>query len=152
MNNFFDLIGRIFISSIFLFSGINKIFNFDNTIQWMESYGLNGILLYPAIILEIIMPILIIVGYQTKIAAVLLLLFSITTALIFHNDLSNQMQLIAFSKLISTSSAICEIALLSAKIVCLALAIIVDLSFKFYIFFRIKKSYIFRYTKQANLL
>ena len=41
MNNFFDLIGRIFISSIFLFSGINKIFNFDNTIQWMESYGLN---------------------------------------------------------------------------------------------------------------
>ena len=98
MNNFFDLIGRIFISSIFLFSGINKIFNFDNTIQWMESYGLNGILLYPAIILEIIMPILIIVGYQTKIAAILLLLFSITTALIFHNDLSNQMQLIAFLK------------------------------------------------------
>ena len=98
MINFFDLIGRIFISSIFLFSGINKIFNFDNTIQWMESYGLNGILLYPAIILEIIMPILIIVGYQTKIAAVLLLLFSIATALIFHNDLSNQMQLIAFLK------------------------------------------------------
>ena len=98
MNNFFDLIGRIFISSIFLFSGINKIFNFDNTIQWMESYGLNGILLYPAIILEIVMPILIIVGYQTKIAAILLLLFSITTALIFHNDLSNQMQLIAFLK------------------------------------------------------
>ena len=98
MNNFFDLIGRIFISSIFLFSGINKIFNFDNTIQWMESYGLNGMLLYPAIILEIVMPILIIVGYQTKIAAILLLLFSITTALIFHNDLSNQMQLIAFLK------------------------------------------------------
>ena len=98
MNNFFDLIGRIFISSIFLFSGINKILNFDNTIQWMESYGLNGILLYPAIILEIVMPILIIVGYQTKIAAILLLLFSITTALIFHNDLSNQMQLIAFLK------------------------------------------------------
>ena len=98
MNNFFDLIGRIFISSIFLFSGINKILNFDNTIQWMESYGLNGMLLYPAIILEIVMPILIIVGYQTKIAAILLLLFSITTALIFHNDLSNQMQLIAFLK------------------------------------------------------
>ena len=98
MNNFFDLIGRIFISSIFLFSGINKILNFDNTIQWMESYGLNGMLLYPAIILEIVMPILIIVGYQTKIAAILLLLFSITTALIFHNDLSNQMLLIAFLK------------------------------------------------------
>jgi len=44
------------------------------------------------------MPVLIIVGYQTKIAAVLLLLFSISTAFIFHNDFSNQIQLIAFLK------------------------------------------------------
>ena len=98
MINLFDLIARIFISSIFLFSGINKIFNFDNTVQWMEGFGVNGLLLYPTIILEIIMPVLIIVGYQTKIAAVLLLIFSILTAFIFHNELSNQMQLIAFLK------------------------------------------------------
>jgi len=106
MVNLFDLIARIFISSIFLFSGISKILNFENTIQWMESYGVNGILLYPAIILEILMPVLIIVGYHTKIAAFLLLLFSISTALIFHNDFSNQIQLIAFLKNISLAGGL----------------------------------------------
>ena len=37
MANFFDLIGRIMISAIFLFSGINKIFNYDGTVGWMEA-------------------------------------------------------------------------------------------------------------------
>ena len=98
MINLFDLVARIFISSIFLISGVNKIFSFDNTVQWMESFGVNGILLYPSIVLEVVMPLLIIVGYQTRFAAVLLLLFCISTAFIFHNDLSNQLQLIAFLK------------------------------------------------------
>jgi len=98
IKNFLDLVGRIFISSIFIFSGISKILNFDNNLQWMEGYGVPGILLYPAILIEIILPILIIVGYKTKFAGVLLLLFSISTAFIFHNDFSNQIQLIAFLK------------------------------------------------------
>ena len=36
-------------------------------IGWIEGYGLPGFLLIPAIILEIIAPILIIIGYQIKI-------------------------------------------------------------------------------------
>ena len=59
MSNFLDLLGRIFISAIFLFSGINKIFNYENTIQWMEGFGITGTLLIPTIALEIIFPILI---------------------------------------------------------------------------------------------
>ena len=93
-----DLIGRIFISGIFLLSGFNKIGNYDGTVGWMESFGLPGFLLIPAIILEIIAPILIIIGYQTKIAAGTLSLFCIATAVIFHNDFSDQMQIIAFMK------------------------------------------------------
>ena len=93
-----DLIGRIFISGIFLLSGFNKIGNYDGTVGWMESFGLPGFLLIPAIILEIVAPILIIIGYQTKVVAALLSLFCIATAIIFHNDFSNQMQLTAFLK------------------------------------------------------
>ena len=93
-----DLIGRVFISGIFLLSGFNKIGNYDGTVGWMESFGLPGFLLIPAIILEILAPILIIIGYQTKIAAGALSLFCIATAVIFHNDFSDQMQLIAFMK------------------------------------------------------
>ena len=98
MTKILDLIGRIFISMVFLLSGLNKIGNYDGTVGWMESFGIPGILLIPAIILEIVGPILIILGYKAKIAAGLLSLFCIATAVIFHNDFSDQMQLGSFLK------------------------------------------------------
>ena len=98
MVNFFDLVGRILISSIFLLSGYNKIFNYSGTISWMEGFGIPEFLLIPTIVLEIILPILIIVGYKTQIAATLLALFCIATGLIFHLDFGDQMQTIQLLK------------------------------------------------------
>jgi putative oxidoreductase len=98
MTNILDLIGRVFISGVFLLSGFNKIGNYDGTVGWMESFGLPGFLLIPAIVLEIIAPILIIIGYQTRIAAGALSLFCLATAIIFHTDFSDQMQFVAFMK------------------------------------------------------
>ena len=98
MANIADLIGRILISALFLLNGIFKISNYDGTIGWMESFGMPGILLIPAIILEIAGPVLIVIGYKTKLAAGLLSLFCIATAFIFHNDFANQMQLTSFLK------------------------------------------------------
>ena len=98
MINIVDLIARILISALFLLNGIFKISNYDGTIGWMESFGMPGILLIPAIILEIAGPVLIIIGYKTKLAAGLLSLFCIATAFIFHNDFANQMQLTSFLK------------------------------------------------------
>ncbi len=98
MINLVDLIGRIFISALFLLNGIFKISNYEGTIGWMESFGMPGIFLVPAIILEIVGPVLIIIGYKTKLAAGLLSLFCIATAFIFHNDFADQMQLTSFLK------------------------------------------------------
>ena len=98
MVNFLDLIGRILISSIFLLSGYNKIFNYSGTISWMEGFGIPGFLLAPAIILEIVLPILIIIGYRTQVAASLLALFCISTGIIFHLNFSDQMQTIQLLK------------------------------------------------------
>ena len=98
MANIFDLVGRIFISLVFLLSGYNKIFNYDNTITWMEGFGIPGFLLWPAIVLEILLPIFIIIGYRTKISALILGGFCIATALLFHLDFTNQMQTIALLK------------------------------------------------------
>lgn len=98
MINFLDLLSRIFVSTIFLFSGINKILYFDDTSQWMEGFGVSSIFLIPTIIIEIILPLLLMVGYQTKIASFLLSLFCLATAFIFHNDFSNQTQIIGFLK------------------------------------------------------
>jgi len=98
MTNIIDLVGRIFISVLFFINGIFKINNYEGTIEWMDGYGLPGIMIIPAIIIEIVAPILIVIGYKTKIAAALLFLFCISTAFIFHNDFSDQMQLTAFLK------------------------------------------------------
>ena len=98
MVNLLDRIARIFISSVFLFSGVNKIFQYEGTIQWIESFGVPGFLLIPAIIIEIVFPILIIIGYQTKLSAGILALFCLVTGFIFHFDLTNQMQIIDLLK------------------------------------------------------
>ena len=114
-----DLIGRVFISGIFLLSGFNKIGNYDGTVGWMESFGLPGFLLIPAIVLEILAPLLIIIGYQTKIAAGALSLFCIATAFIFHNDFSDQMQFIAFMKNIALAGGFLFLVANGAKGFCL---------------------------------
>ncbi len=98
MTNILDLFARILISTLFLINGVFKITNYDGTVVWMEGYGVPGILIIPAIIIEILGPTLIIVGYQTKITAAFLSLFCLATAIIFHNDFSNQMQLTSFLK------------------------------------------------------
>ena len=115
MANLFDLIGRVMISAIFLFSGISKIFNYDGTVGWMEGYGMPGILLIPAIIIEILFPLMIIIGYQTRIAAGGLLLFSLITAFIFHFDFSNQMQIIAFLKNVGLAGGMLFLVVHGAK-------------------------------------
>ena len=98
MNNILNLIGRILISSVFLISGFNKINQYDRTIEWMESFGVPGILIIPAILLEIIGSLMIIIGYKTRVIATLFSIFCITLAIIFHNDFSDQMQLVSFLK------------------------------------------------------
>ena len=93
-----DVLGRIFLSTLFLIEGTNKIFNYEETIQYMENFGVPGYLAIPAIILEILFPLLLIIGYQTKIAAFVMTIFTITVATIFHTNFDDQMQFITFFK------------------------------------------------------
>ena len=93
-----QVLGRILLSIIFLIEGMNKIFNYESTIEYMENFNVPEYLAIPAIIVEILFPLLLIVGYQTKISALALAIFTLATALIFHTDFTNQMQLISFLK------------------------------------------------------
>ena len=101
MSNIFDLLGRVLISSLFLISAYNKLFSIDGTMGWMEGYGVPGLLIYPTIVLEIILPLFVIVGYKARVSSALLAIFCILTAFIFHFDFSEQIQLILFLKNIS---------------------------------------------------
>ena len=91
-------LGRLLISFMFLMSGLNKAGNYSNTSSWMESMGVSSSILPLVILLEIIGAFAIIVGWHTKITAFLLAGFSIISALIFHSDFSNQVEMIMFMK------------------------------------------------------
>ena len=93
-----EVLGRIFLSTLFFIEGINKIFNYEGTTQYMESFGVPEYLAIPAIILEILFPLLLIIGYKTKIAALVMAIFTIVVAVIFHTNFEDHMQLIAFFK------------------------------------------------------
>ena len=98
MANLIDFMGRLLISALFLLSAYNKIFSIDGTMSWMEGFGIPGFLLYPTIALEIIFPLLVIVGYKARVSAGLLAIFCIATAFLFHYDFADQTQTIAFLK------------------------------------------------------
>ena len=91
-----ELIGRVFLSTLFLIEGVGKLFTQEQVIMYMEDYGVPSILFFPAVALEILFPLLVIIGYKTKLAAIILALFTLSLAIIFHTDFSNQMQLMSF--------------------------------------------------------
>ena len=94
-----EVLGRIFLSTLFLIEGINIIFNYEGTIQYMENFGVSEYLAIPAIILEILFPLLLIIGYHTKIAALVMAIFTIVVAIIFHTNFDDHMQFITFLKI-----------------------------------------------------
>ena len=93
-----ELIGRILLSALFLIEGIGKISMQEDVMMYMENYGIPGILFIPAVILEILFPLLLIVGYKTKLAAFVMALFTFTVAIIFHTDFNKGMEMVFFLK------------------------------------------------------
>jgi len=93
-----EAFGRIFISALFIIEAIKKFLSKEETIFYMEDYGVPEILFFPSLIFELVVPILLIIGYQTRISALAMFVFTIIVTIIFHNDFENQMQLTAFLK------------------------------------------------------
>ena len=93
-----EFIGRLLLSALFLIEGFGKIPKQEDVIMYMEDYGVPEILFVPATVLEILFPLLLIVGYKTKWAASVMALFTFTVAIIFHTNFSEGMQMILFLK------------------------------------------------------
>ena len=95
-----DIFGRIFISALFLIEAVRKFFNPDMSMMYMSDHGVPEFLFYPSIAFEIIIPLLLIAGYKTRIAASLLAVFVLAVTLIFHSHhiIDDSMQLTIFLK------------------------------------------------------
>ena len=96
--NILEFFGRIFLSALFLIEGFHKISIQEDVIMYMESYGVPGMLFAPALIVEILFPLLLIVGYKIKWVASVMALFTLSVAIIFHTDFSGDMQMMLFLK------------------------------------------------------
>lgn len=91
-------IARILIAHIFLMAGLSKIGQYAGTQAYMESMGVPGALLPLVILLEVGGALALIVGWQTRWAALALAGFSVLSAVIFHANFSDQMQMVMFMK------------------------------------------------------
>jgi len=96
-----EFAGRGFLSLLFLLSGLGKIGAYAATVGYMSSLGVPGALLPVAIAVEVLGALAIIIGWQTRITAFLLAGYSLLTALVFHNNFADQMQMIMFLKNVS---------------------------------------------------
>jgi putative oxidoreductase len=100
MKSLLQLLARILISLVFLWSGLQKILHFATTKQYMEMHKMpvTAVFLVGAIVVEIGGGLALFFGYKTRWAALIIALYLIPTTLIFHGHVADQTQLVQFLK------------------------------------------------------
>lgn len=99
-NNVILLVGRVLLSFMFIMSGLQKFGDIAGTAGYIGSVGLPAPTLgaWIAAIVETLAGLALLVGFQTRISALAIAAFCVVTAVFFHADFSNQMQMIMFMK------------------------------------------------------
>ncbi len=110
MDKAMNLTGRLLIAQLFLMAGIGKITGYVGTQGYMEAMGVPGALLPLVILLEIGGALALILGFQIRWTALALAGFSLVSAVIFHGNLADQMQMILFMKNFAIAGGLLVIA------------------------------------------
>ena len=88
MRDITDLIGRIFLATIFIFEAIDSTLYFEKTKQVMTEHSLTwnqNFLLYGAIFLLIMGGLMVLFGYRATLGAVMLLVYWVPVTFIVHD-------------------------------------------------------------------
>jgi len=96
--NIASLAARLLLALIFIVAGWGKLQDPAGTAGYMGTVGLPAFLVWPTILLELGGGILILIGFQTRIVALLLAGFCVLSGALFHNNFADQMQAINFLK------------------------------------------------------
>ena len=111
------LVGRILIAYLFIPAGIGKLMGFAGTVGYVASAGLPlpelGAAL--AIVVELGLGIALLLGYKTRVTALVMAVFTVATALFFHKywsapDAMKMMQQINFNKNIAIAGGLIALA------------------------------------------
>jgi putative oxidoreductase len=94
------LVGRILASSIFILSGYGKATAMAGTIAYLGKLGVPApdITYFGVVAIELGGGLLMLLGFQTRIVALVLALFCVATGLLAHTDFADRGQLINFQK------------------------------------------------------
>ena len=121
MNRYLPLIGRVLIGLPFAMSGFGKLAAYGPTTAMIGAVGLPvpPLAYIVAVAVELSGGLLLIAGYQTRIVAAALAVFSIATALSFHANFADQNQMIHFLKNVMMAGGLLQIVAFGAGAVSL---------------------------------
>jgi putative oxidoreductase len=92
------LVGRLLLAAIFLHEAWSKFAAYLAALAYMQAFGVPGQLLPLAIAVELGCGLLILCGYHTRAAALVLAGFCLATAVLFHGKFGDRNQLLHFEK------------------------------------------------------
>lgn len=94
------LAARICLSLIFFKAGISHLTGFSGFVELINSQGLPlaGVLAVGTVLFQLLGAISLLIGYQTKIGSILLIIFLIPASLLFHNPIADPSQINDFLK------------------------------------------------------
>lgn len=110
-NSAIPAVGRTLIAAIFFISGIGKLAAPGATMAYIASLGLPAPALgmIGALVLELAGSALLIIGYKTRPVALLLAVYAVVTALIFHHALADQNQMFHFLKNLAMAGGLLQV-------------------------------------------
>lgn len=113
---YIPLLGRVLIAAIYLLSGFGKLTAPAATAGYIASAGLPlpmlGVII--AIGVELGGGILLVLGYQTRLVAVVMAVFTVATAVFFHNNFADQNMMIHFLKNIAMTGGLLQVVAFGA--------------------------------------
>jgi len=85
--NPFSLLARLLMVALFLPAGLSKIGGFEGTVGYIASVGLPlaSVGAVVAILVEVLAPLALLVGWRTRWAALVLAIFTLVATVLFHN-------------------------------------------------------------------
>lgn len=93
-----ELLGRLLLATLYLVSGLGKITGYAATATYMQSMGVPALALPLVIALELLGAFAIAVGWKTRAVALVMAVFTLVAALIFHHELGDPTQQVMFFK------------------------------------------------------
>jgi putative oxidoreductase len=92
------LAGRLLLAAIFLHEAWSKLTGYPAALAYMQAFGVPGQLLPLAIAAELGCGLLVLLGYHTRLAALMLSGFCLAAAVLFHTRFGDRNQLLHFEK------------------------------------------------------